>query len=234
MANIYWIKGGANAAWSTVTDNWWDDAAGTVQASAVPQNGDSIYFKGATAPADDGISITYLSIDTSQLTDDFTFTNDITLSGSLVLGVPGSADVHTWGGDASDVDNCLIQGASEVTGSIGSDATFRDTAYVTGTIGPRARFFDDTEAGAGTFSTSVYCYGNNYFYAIDGDLTLTGVTFYVHRFLTLGIAGHSIIGTPTVIAMNRNANSGIHILGAATANVVLWRPAQAHRLRHIG
>ncbi len=236
MADIFWIKGGADAHWDTHTGNWFDDAAGLVQASDGPQDDDYAYLTGATAP-DNGpaVAVSLIGLDASALADDVTITSGVTVTGrqTLVLGVRGGTEVHTWEGDGTESHGAVIQGASVVSANIGSEAIFRDTAYIdTGALfGERARFFDDAEAGAGTFSTSVYCYGNNYFYAIDDDLTLTGVTFYVHRFLTLGIAGYSIIGTPTIIMMSRNAQ--FNTAGPVVANVVLYRLAQVHRLRHL-
>ena len=78
MSNIYWIKGGADAHWDTHTGNWFDDAAGLVQASDGPQYGDFAYLTGATAP-DNGpaVNVELSGLDTSALAAAVTITNNV-------------------------------------------------------------------------------------------------------------------------------------------------------------
>ncbi len=241
MANIYWIKGGADAHWDTHTGNWWDDAAAMDPAADGPQDGDYAYLTGATAP-DNGpaVAVELIGLDTSGLADDVIITSDVTVTGSLVIGVPGGSEVHSWRGTGSTVNNALIQGASAAgpDGTIGKDAIFRDTALVTTAavidVGPR--FYDAAGSKGGVFAVgSIHCYGVHTFIDSSGPITLTRVTFYVYGSLTINnTEANGIAGTPTVVAMNRNANSAIHILGVAVANVIMWRPSNAHRLRHLG
>lgn len=239
VKDCFWHKESAvDAAWATHEDNWWNNVLhrdGTDELGGVPTTGDSLYFLGTTAPADDGAAVSYALIDTSQLAADVTFTADVTLTGTLVLGVPGGSEVHTWGGDGGSVNNALIQGASVITTTIGKEAIFRDTASVTelSAIEKNSRFYDATGSTGGTFvAGNVFCYGNHTFTETSGNLVLTGVTIYVYGSLILNdTATNNITGTPTVYIMNRNAS--LQLAGAATANVVPYRLANAHRLRQI-
>ncbi len=242
MANAYWHKeSGVNAAWATHDQNWWDNVLhrnGTDELGAVPSSGDALFFLGSTAPADDGLVVSYLSIDTSQLADDFTFTGGITVTGSLVLGVPGGSEAHVWSGDANAVNNALFQGASilSTSGEVGNDATFRDTASIDDadvTLGKNIRFYDSSGATGGTLDTNIFCYGVHSFTEADSDLVITGATFFVYGTLTINnTGGNTLTGTPTIKMMNRNAQ--FLTVGAVSANVVPYWLAQAHRLRYIG
>ena len=242
MANAYWNKeSGVNAAWATHDQNWWNNVlhrSGTDELGAVPSSGDALFFLGSTAPADDGLIVSYLSIDTSELTANFTFTSDITVTGSLVLGVPGGTEVHVWSGDANSVNNALIQGASVISSSgfLGKDAVFRDTASINDaniTVGTNIRFYDSSGATGGTLDTNIFCYGTHSFTEADSDLVITGATFFVYGTLTINnTAANTLTGTPTIRMMNRNAQ--FLTVGTVAANVVPYRLAQAHRLRYIG
>lgn len=244
MANVWWNKEGANAAWATHDQNWWNNVlhrSGTDENGQVPQTNDSLYFLGSTAPADDGAAETYALIDTSELTDDFTFTDDVTVTGSLVIGVPGTTDVHTWQGDGSAVGSAILQGASVLSGvggQVGPDSIFKDTASIenpTAALMGRLNFHDSSGVTGATFLANSFsrCYGNHTFTEADGNLVVTNHTFYVYGSLTINnTATNTITGTPTIVMMNRNAQ--FLTVGTVVANVVPYRLATAHRLRHIG
>jgi len=238
MANIYWIKGGADAHWDTHTGNWFDDVTGLVQASDGPQDGDYAYLTGATAP-DNGpaVPVSLIGLDTSGLAAAVTITGDVTVTGTLVLGAPFGTDVHTWEGAESGVNNALIQGASIVGGvsGVGDFPTFRNTAsinVVSVVVGINARFYDSSGATGGMFSSNVYCHGNQTFSEADDVLNLTGSIFYVFGSLTINNTGtNTITGVPNIHLMSRTAD--FRPIGDVTASVALYRPAITHRQRSI-
>ena len=236
MANIYWIKGGADAHWDTHTGNWFDDVTGLVQASDGPQDGDYAYLTGATAP-DSGpaVPVSLIGLDTSGLAAAVTFSGTVYLSGSLVLGAPGGTDVHTFEGNGLLATSALIQGASVVAGPISApDVIFKDTSVssTASNITGNARFYDSSGAKGGEFSGRVYCYGSHTFCEDTAALVITGSNIYVFGSLTINNTGaNGITGTPNIYLMSRTAN--FRPIGSVTANVVPYRFATAHRLRRI-
>ena len=236
MANIYWIKGGADAHWDTHTGNWFDDVTGLVQASDGPQDGDYAYLTGATAP-DSGpaVPVSLIGLDTSGLTAAVTITSDVTVTGTLVLGAPFGTDVHTFEGDPSTATQVTVQGASLLSGTLNvNNPTFLNTASVAaGTVGVCGGVFYDSSGVTGaTISGNVECHGVQTFTEADSDLIFSSASIYVYGSLTINnTAANTIAGTPTIYLMSRTAN--FRPIGSVTANVVPYRFATAHRLRRI-
>ena len=239
MANIYWIKGGADAHWDTHTGNWFDDVTGLVQASDGPQDGDYAYLTGATAP-DSGpaVPVSLIGLDTSALTAAVTITGDVSISagGKLVLGAPFGTDVHAWQGGSLSLVNAIIQGASTVAQGVGTDPVFRDTATMNNSpaqISPNASFYDSSGAtGANFTNANAFFYGNNTITEADANVVFTGSTLYVFGSLTINNTGANIItGVPNIHLKSRTAT--FRPIGDITASVALYRPAITHRQRSI-
>ena len=164
--NIYWYKAGADAHWDTVTGNWWDDAAHTVQAAAVPQIGDSVYLLGATAP-DTGPAapIEFFRCDTSGLSVVnllAAITADITLSagGFLTMGDPLSVagNDHAWGGATDTTGTFVFNDHASNEGTVGDYAVFNSTSFnFSGVVGDYSTWNDETfnatTAVVGDYST---------------------------------------------------------------------------------
>jgi hypothetical protein len=136
MANKYWIQGGVDAHWDTVTDNWWNDVGGTQQSAGVPAGGDSVYLTDAVAPdTAPSVAVSLALFDTQLLTTTLdsavTLNVGITNGGSLHVGVASGSDAQGWGGDASLASTILFQGAGFNAGVVGDNAVFTDTAVRT-------------------------------------------------------------------------------------------------------
>ena len=239
MANIYWIKGGADAHWDTWDGNWFDDLDGTTGAGHVPQDGDFAYLTGATAP-DNGpaVPVELIGLDTSALADDVTITSDVTATETVVLGGRGTADVHTWNGATSAGIKMKLQGGAVVAGTtVEGTLTLMDNVNVSGIalfVGITELNMHDSATATGIVMTgaTVRVYGNNTISNADEDLTITGANIYIYGRLTINNTGANILtGVPTIHLMNRIAQ--FIPVGSVTANVIPYRFATAKRLRRI-
>ena len=137
MANKYWFKSGVNAAWNTVTGNWWNDASHTSQALSIPVTGDYVYLLGSTVPSTTPAAVTLSGFDTQSLEAHFSFlkTQNITIQsgGDLIMGNAASAGgpyTHEWNGTTAAVGTFVFSDNSNVSagGVVGDYAIFNDLA----------------------------------------------------------------------------------------------------------
>jgi hypothetical protein len=163
MANKYWLQYGADAHWDTLLNNWWNDAAGTSQASAIPQNGDSVYLLGGTPPDQaPSVAVSLARFDTQGLVSTTllsTVTTNITMEAgsTLIIGVSGIVDAHAWAGDATSAATILFQGGGRNEGTIGDNARFDDESFnnTSGDVGNSATF-NSSATQNGSFSGTSY------------------------------------------------------------------------------
>lgn len=149
MANKYWFYGGVNTLWATL-GNWWDDAAHTVPAAALPVANDSVYLLGGTAPTTGPAAITFTLFNTSGLLADMSTkppTTDITIAagGTLHIGNSATAWNHYWDGTAVAAGISIVfeGGGDNVAGTLGDNAVFSGHAGNEGTVGDHATFSGD-------------------------------------------------------------------------------------------
>ena len=148
MPNKWWNKTGADAQWNTVTGNWWDDAAFTEQAAAIPQTNDFVYLCGETQPSTAPSAVTLSGFDTqgllATLTGSRTANITIAAGGTLVIGDPAAPGdfTHSWGGDASLAATSTFYdlGINALTATVGDHATFNAGTTNYGTVGDYATF----------------------------------------------------------------------------------------------
>lgn len=184
MANVYWNKESAvDAHWDTHDDNWWNNVLhrdGTDENGAVPVDTNFAYLLGTTAP-DSGpaVAVSLIGLDTSALTAAVTITSGVTVTDTLVMGVRGGTDVHTFSGDASTATRVLARGGAVIGdgGNIPPGAMFFDTASWAGdtkTIGGGLRLHDSASVTAGEVTGTAYVYGDTITCYVDGVVNSTG------------------------------------------------------------
>jgi hypothetical protein len=157
MASKYWYKTGADAKWTTVTGNWWSNAAHTVQAASIPADGDDVYMLGTSYPLTAPPAVVTLHrYDTSGYrtgdADIDTQNLKIAENGILIVGNRNSTATMGWDGDATAAGITILfqgYGCLRLPGSVGNNAIFQDYSSSSGRIGPKATFKNFSTARGG-------------------------------------------------------------------------------------
>lgn len=119
---LYW-SGGSND-WSTLS-NWWNDAAFTSQATALPEPGDSVYLQNAegsspSTNSGDAPTVAYLT-SSRDLGISVTVTGEAAFSGGSVLA-------------GTITGNVVFSGSATHIGTVNGNATFNGGASNFGTV----------------------------------------------------------------------------------------------------
>jgi len=150
MTTLYWYKTGANAAWTTLTGNWWldhpslGDGHDMVQASALPANGDEVYLLGATPPTQTP-EISLMLFDTTNLSGSMMSSNStelISIASGGVLNLGRTGVGHWWYGDASAATVITFRGDASNVGTVGDNAIFLDSSATNGIVGNHVQLRD--------------------------------------------------------------------------------------------
>jgi hypothetical protein len=160
MATLYWYKAGADAHWNTLTGNWWNNAAHTSQAAAIPTTSDTIYLYGATAPDTGPDSILYFAyVDSANLTGAWTTSTKVGIatSGTLIIG--NASAVHTFNGafQTSASGTATFNNGSVAGGSI-ANPTFNGSSYYNDGLGAPARVISGVVTWNSTGLGGLYCF----------------------------------------------------------------------------
>ncbi len=132
---LYWYNACADANWTTLAGNWWTDSAHSVQAGALPANGDGVYLTGPTGPNTAPAAALALALfDTSALTQtnwhvSGTTNLSIQAGGTLTIGSSSNPScLHFWLGTAAATATATFNGNGRNNGTVGNHATFNDTS----------------------------------------------------------------------------------------------------------
>ncbi|MEI8062151.1 MAG: Hint domain-containing protein [bacterium] len=132
---LYWFQSGADSDWTTLSGNWWTDAAHTSQASLLPDSSTSVITVGTTSPR---INLGTWTAPSSIIV---TSTGLWVTATSTDIGVPGFSSTVT--GNVSFNDYAILGG-----GLINGNVIFRDNSrnYGTGAIvdGHTVDFYNNT------------------------------------------------------------------------------------------
>lgn len=132
----YWYKAGADANWSTLTSNWWDDLSHSVQSSALPSASSTVVIISTTSPLADLDSwIAPVNIVASSSPMSFK---------SLYFNSPGVISTGNASFASSSVNRGIVKG----------DATFSDSSYNNGRVTGSAKFLF-ASGGVATLSSGI-------------------------------------------------------------------------------
>ena len=206
MANLYY-NAAVDATWDTL-GNWWNDAAFTDPALALPADGDDVYL-GAAMSSGPSVSVTLNHIYVADAS---------TGGGSFYVNFSGAI------GDATFNDN------SNNYGIVSGDATFNDSSNNYGTVAGNATFNDSsindggfypgTVTGDATFNDSSINNGGT----VTGNATFNDGSFNeggtVSGDATFNDGSHNDSGTVTGDATfnDSSINNGGFYPGTVTGN----------------
>ncbi len=137
---LYWYNSGVDNEWSTLTGNWWDDEAHTIQSASLPDF-NAIVTLGSVGPNVD--------IDTWVVP----YTLDAILTGITFHSSIGNYVDLNFPGDV------IFNGSAYSGSTITGDAIFNDTSYIQGTVTGDA-IFNDSSFNNGTVSGSAIFVGD--------------------------------------------------------------------------
>lgn len=183
---LYWFQTGADSNWTTLTGNWWTDAAHTSQASLLPASDTSVITVGTTSPRIDlgtwtapanitatstGLWVTATSTDFgipgfhTNVTGYIAFNNYAILEGGLINGNIIFRDYSRNYGTGAIADGYTVD-FYDNTGNvraINGTVTFNDTSFNADVISGTSTFNDSsynytvgTVSGDATFNDSSY------------------------------------------------------------------------------
>lgn len=159
MATLHWWKTGVNAAWTTVTGNWWTTwdavAKASGQAGDAPTDGDSVYIhtdESHAAPTGAFPEHEYALIDTSDaIATTVTFSStlaSVSAGGTIICGASGMTTAHAWIGDATAASIAKsyskIPAAGAVLGNWPDGVELYGDGFYIGTIAGGAKMYGAT------------------------------------------------------------------------------------------
>jgi hypothetical protein len=181
MANLYYNNAAVDYAWDTL-GNWWNDAAFTSPAAALPTTGDTVYLSGAmlSGPST-SVTLAHIYVDNGSV--NFT-------------GAVGNATFNDSSSNGSTVSgNATFNDSSQNYGTVTGDATFTASSFVDINFGSAGSYnFTSSTPVTFTYSNLDWTYDpsswifttasptwtfNSYhnFGTVTGDATFNGYSF---------------------------------------------------------
>jgi hypothetical protein len=197
MANLYY-NAAVDTAWLTL-GNWWNDAAFTSPAAAIPANGDTVYLSGEmTSGPSTSVTLSHIYVTGGQ---SMVFTGAV---GNATFNDNSSRNNGTITGDATFNDNSSNFFQGIVTG----DAIFNSTSPNLGIVSGNATFNGTSRNlgavdGTNTYNDYSYNEGNNTGPSIFNDYSYNNGG--VSPTNTLNDFSYCFIGTVANATFNDNS-----------------------------